>query len=247
MLSFFRSGRAEADLARVAIGAGAAYLEFVNDLLHPTLPLKDGHRIVGIVNWDATSGSAEHRSVHDFMVWRQELERAMRNTHEKRKDVNPQLGIGLAWHIRTVGGRTLIFHSGSTAGSRTVIGFDPDKRVGLVLLTNSPNFTDQRFFFDLLAPPVARTEVSVPEAILETYVGEYEVRPERFMTITLENGALYTQLTGQQKFQLFAESETEFFLKVVDAQLTFTKDAAGVVTGAVLYQNGNERPARKVK
>lgn len=52
----------------VAIGAGAAYLEFVSDLLHPTLPLKDGDRIVGIVNWDGSSGSAEQRSLHDFTV-----------------------------------------------------------------------------------------------------------------------------------------------------------------------------------
>ena len=47
-------------------------------------------------------------------------------------------------------------------------------------------------------------------------------------------------------FPLFAESETEFFLKVVDAQVTFTKNDAGEVDGLVLHQNGRDAPGRKV-
>ena len=57
----------------VAIGGGAAYLEFVNDLFRPTLPGRDGHRIIGIQNRDTAKGSVEHRSLHDFAVWRNEL------------------------------------------------------------------------------------------------------------------------------------------------------------------------------
>jgi len=30
---------------------------------------------------------------------------------------------------------------------------------------------------------------------------------------------------------MFAESETKFFLRVVDAQISFTKDDSGAVTG----------------
>lgn len=56
----------------VAIGAGAAYLEFVSDLLHPTLPVQDGHRVAGVVNWNAASGRAHHGSLHDFTQWRQD-------------------------------------------------------------------------------------------------------------------------------------------------------------------------------
>lgn len=45
---------------------------------------------------------------------------------------------------------------------------------------------------------------------------------------------------------MFAESEERFFLKVVDAQVTFTKDESGVVTGLILHQNGANQPGRKV-
>jgi hypothetical protein len=57
----------------MAIGAGASYMEFVADLLHPTLPFKDGHRIAGIVNWDVKTGTPTRKSLYDFTRWRGEV------------------------------------------------------------------------------------------------------------------------------------------------------------------------------
>jgi putative ABC transport system permease protein len=54
----------------LAIGAGAAYLEFVNDLYRPTLPFADGARLVGIQNRDLQTGSIEDRVAWDFVGWR---------------------------------------------------------------------------------------------------------------------------------------------------------------------------------
>ncbi len=54
----------------VSIGAGAAFMEFVTDLMHPTLPYKDGGRIAGIVNWDASTKQTNRRAMHDFLQWR---------------------------------------------------------------------------------------------------------------------------------------------------------------------------------
>jgi hypothetical protein len=48
-------------------------------------------------------------------------------------------------------------------------------------------------------------------------------------------------------FQVFGESETKFFYKVVDAQLTFVKDANGKVTGLILHQMGIDQRAIKTK
>jgi hypothetical protein len=61
--------------------------------------------------------------------------------------------------------------------------------------------------------------------------------------MTLENGQLMTQATGQPKFPLFAESETRFFLKVVDAEVDFVKDDKGAVTGLILHQGGRDMKA----
>ena len=42
-----------------AIAVGAGTFEFLTQLVHPTLPLDDGDRIVGIRLWDTPSGSAK--------------------------------------------------------------------------------------------------------------------------------------------------------------------------------------------
>ena len=55
-----------------------------------------------------------------------------------------------------------------------------------------------------------------------------------------EEGKLLAKLGQQPKFPIFAESETLFFYKVVDAQLEFVKNDKGEITGLVLHQNGRD-------
>ena len=57
-----------------AIAVGAAGFEFLTQMVHPTLPLDEGLRIVGIRNWDAAAGRVEDQAMHDFVTWREELE-----------------------------------------------------------------------------------------------------------------------------------------------------------------------------
>ena len=99
-----------------------------------------------------------------------------------------------------------------------------------------------------------RVEIQVAQAILETYVGEYELAPGRSFVVTREGSALFAQMTGRVKTPIFPESETSFFSKPVegraslpiDALVFFTKDESGAVTGIVLQQRGIELPGRKV-
>jgi len=70
--------------------------------------------------------------------------------------------------------------------------------------------------------------------------------PTANMTITLENGQLVSQMTGQGKIPLFAESETTFFPKVVNAEIEFPKDAAGQASQLILHQNGRNMTARRL-
>jgi hypothetical protein len=86
-----------------------------------------------------------------------------------------------------------------------------------------------------------RKEITLPVATLSKYVGTYEVAPGVNMMMRLVGDHLTTQLTGQGQIPVYAESDTKFFLKVVDAQVEFFTDASGAVTHAVMYQNGRER------
>ena len=57
----------------VAIGAGAAYFEFVSDFARPTLSFPGADRLVGIVNIDVASRSIQNRVTWDFDLWRRQL------------------------------------------------------------------------------------------------------------------------------------------------------------------------------
>jgi CubicO group peptidase (beta-lactamase class C family) len=94
----------------------------------------------------------------------------------------------------------------------------------------------------IAAEPVA---VAVDPAILASYAGTYELAPGFVLTVTSDGGRLFAEATGQSKVELFATSETEFFLKVVDARIVFVRNASGVVESLVLHQNGREIPAKR--
>ncbi len=92
-----------------------------------------------------------------------------------------------------------------------------------------------------------RTEATVDPKIYESYAGDYELTPNFILTIMSERGKLMAQASGQPKNELFPTSETEFFLKVVNAQITFLKNEQGQVTQLILHQNGRTMPAKKIR
>ncbi|HEX7192077.1 MAG TPA: DUF3471 domain-containing protein, partial [Thermoanaerobaculia bacterium] len=67
------------------------------------------------------------------------------------------------------------------------------------------------------------------------------------MAITRDGDRLYSQPTGQERLEIFAEGDRDFFLKDVDAQLTFVVDADGRVTGVTLHQGGKDMPAKRIE
>jgi len=55
---------------------------------------------------------------------------------------------------------------------------------------------------------------------------------------------LYAQATGQSKVAIYAESDTKFFFKVIDASMVFVKDDNGVVT-KMMFTQGRTIEAKK--
>jgi len=226
--------------------------------------LVKGHDQTGNVvsNWDiaALEGAGALRSkVNDLLKFiaantgpaESSLEEAMRVSHEVRNSFSGNMDIGLNWIILNTGDDKVIWHNGGTGGYHAFAGFDPDRGVGAVVLTNSSHDTDDigmhliNSNIPLREPPAERTEVEVSADILETYVGDYQLAPNFILTITVEDGTIWGQATGQSNFRIFPESETEFFYKVVDAKITFEVDESGSVAGLVLHQGGADMPAPK--
>ena len=90
-------------------------------------------------------------------------------------------------------------------------------------------------------------EIKLDPKILSEYEGSYQLTPQFAIKFTARDGRLFTQATGQPEFEVFASKKDEFFLNVVEAQVSFTRDADGKVTGMVLHQGGRNVPGTKAK
>lgn len=166
------------------------------------------------------------------------------------------LEVALGWHVLTAHGHEIIWHNGGTAGYRTFIGFDRAARTGVVVLSNAGTAAGPddigRHLLDpelpLLAPAKTQTQhtaVKIDSKLYDNYVGRYQLAPSAILTVSREDDHLFAQLTGQPRLEIFAEGEKNFFLKVVDAQLTFETGGQGKATAVVLHQNGvNQRAPR---
>ena len=231
--------------------------------------LAKGHDANGklVMNWDLLSlagAGALRSSVNDMLkfvaanmgVTKTNLYPTLEKTQLKRKETGTaDLSIAMGWHILSRFGTEIVWHNGGTGGYHSFIGFNKAKRLGVVVLSNSANDIDDigRHLLESQYPltkyvaPSERKAISVDPKILESYVGDYQLTPNLVVSITKEDDKMFLQVTGQQKVELFAESETNFFLKVADVQITFAKDDKGQVDHLVLHQNGQNIPAKKVK
>ena len=89
--------------------------------------------------------------------------------------------------------------------------------------------------------------IELEENIKASYAGKYKLNEQLGINITLKKGQLYIQVTGQPEFPMFAQTETIFFLKVVEATITFNKSKDGRIKSLILKQSGREFKAERIK
>ena len=95
--------------------------------------------------------------------------------------------------------------------------------------------------------PKEHKQVQVNTKQWDGYVGNYQLAPNFSIAITREGDHLFEQATSQPKSEIFPESDKDYFLKVVDAQLTFVTDAHGRATELILHQGGADQHAKRVE
>lgn len=86
----------------------------------------------------------------------------------------------------------------------------------------------------------------LPAEKLQRYVGRYELVPGFDITVSREGERLLAQATGQAALEIFAESETKFFYKAVDARLIFVVGPGGVAESLTLDQGGRQTPGKRL-
>ena len=96
--------------------------------------------------------------------------------------------------------------------------------------------------------PPERKPIMLDPKALEPYLGKYEFAPGAYTTVTMEGEALSWKPAGRAKSTLVPLSDTRFYSKENDAEMTFSKDEKGQVTGVVLRLGVcQESKARKVE
>lgn len=223
--------------------------------------LADGQP-VGNWDFDALAGAGALRSsavdlarfvAANLGLYKTDLYPVLQRTHQVRADTGEAgVEMALGWVVITPRGNAIICHGGGTGGYRSWVGFDPSRKVGVVVLSNS-NYESivGAIGVHLLAPqvelPRVKKAIAVAPSVLAAYTGTYELEPGVLADVTVENGTLLVQITGVPRYRAYPESETTFFIKVIDVQITFQKDAKGNVVGLVLHEEGKDYAAKKIK
>lgn len=91
-----------------------------------------------------------------------------------------------------------------------------------------------------------RTEVAINPGLFLQYEGFYRHPSGLTMTVSSEDGRFFLQLSGQPRVEMFAESETKFFLKVVPAQVTFSPNNDKQFNTLILHQGGHDTVASRI-
>jgi CubicO group peptidase (beta-lactamase class C family) len=259
------SGKSYEDLLQELI---CKPLEMANtgyDLALPILPHRaagydrDGNQIKNAAYLDMSqpfAAGALYSTVDDLAKFAQGLTAGKLLSNESFETLyRPVLNdYACGWVIQERDGHKLIWHNGGINGFQSMLLRFPDDDLCVVVLANVIPAKVEEIAFDLaklargeeLEKKQERKVAEIDLKILDDYVGNYRLSEDFVIAVTRDDDRLFAQATGQPKAELFPESETDFFLKVVDAQVTFVRNEAGKVTHLVLHQGGVDQKAEWV-
>ncbi len=158
------------------------------------------------------------------------------------------------WNVSELFGRKLISHGGGINGFVTYIARFPDDDACIIILSNLTASRTGQIYRDLAAIlfgeqyelPKEKKAVQIDPGLLDAYVGMYELEGDRSIKVFKEGDRIFAEFAGQGTAELFAESETKFFMKAADVEISFVKDDSGNVTRLIIHQGGEETSAKKV-
>lgn len=165
--------------------------------------------------------------------------------------IHNQMGIG--FELDGEGENARFNHTGWNEGFLSLANFYKHKGMGVVIMVNS---NEAAPMIPEIERAIAReynwpgffaeekVAVEVTTDLLDAYLGDYETASGLHLAVTQENGTLFLQPAGQPRIELYPESDTKFFMKVLDTKVTF-EVADGKGKGLVLLQAGGSIAAEK--
>ncbi|WP_179415908.1 serine hydrolase [Mucilaginibacter sp. E4BP6] len=161
----------------------------------------------------------------------------------------------LGCFIYDVDGVKYFSHEGEDAGFSAIYYGSVQGGNGVVVMVNSYNNTlmkevvnsvAQVYHFKGLNTSSAKKIIAVPDSVLQTYTGDYELEPGFILTISREGSQLFGKAGKQTKLPIYPEAKNKFFSIMANAEVEFVKNDQGVISELILYQGG-EHPAKRIK
>jgi len=155
-------------------------------------------------------------------------------------------------------------HTGGWEGFRTILAHFPEQKFGVIILSNlasfnpsdmankvtdiylADQFKDKKTSPDKPSVTAAPKEVKIAPTVFDAYVGSYQLADSSGVVLTFkrEGERYFTQATGESQLEIFPSSDSTFFLKAVEAQVTFHRLSNGKVHTMTLHQNGDTHANR---
>lgn len=235
----------------------------------------DNSYVTDVSRWEQNGDGGVFTSVEDLLLWDQNFYTPrvggvelpdLLQTPGMLAD-GEVLDYGLGLFMDTVQDVPVVLHGGAWGGYRAELVRVPSAHTSVAVLCNCGDSDPTNLAFDVLAlllpkqfgetghkpdeEQAARPEDLAAEfdpALFEAYEGDYEleIRPGFILTMMSEDGRYYTQATGQPAIEIVPSSDSTFFLKGVEATITFHREADGSVDRITLFQGGAVT-ARRVK
>ena len=176
---------------------------------------------------------------------------ALRLTQQQiNTDANNKMAMN--WMLAPLDAHFVHLHEGGTGGFSAFAAFDLETKRGVVILSDTALTSVGglsslgNHLLDSRLPLGKARKLKQPGAeLLKAIVGNYDLMPGMKMALTEKDGKLFTQASGQGKFEMGYDSAGDFYPLEFDATIRTQKKSDG--SYALLFlQGGGAFPLKKI-
>ena len=169
-----------------------------------------------------------HKAVHNnTLISADSKEKAFSNSNlNNGKPIN----YGYGWAINEINGSPMLEHGGGIFGYTTAGLYAPEENVYVIVLTNRDGSHPGEVALSMTAHALgkpysgAESAISLTDAQLKKWVGNYIFDDEVLRSVTFANGKLYSQREGNDKLEIFPLSENMFIFDNGTTSCEFTEE-----------------------
>ncbi|HEY4785684.1 MAG TPA: serine hydrolase [Bacteroidales bacterium] len=202
------------------------------------------------------SAGALFSTTEDLYKWDRELyKNTLVSDSSLKKIITPyKKNYGYGWFVDDFYSHKKVWHHGYIDGFCAVIVRFVDDNICIIILSNLINTPILQINNDIAAilfdkpyrNPDKIKAIKIDEEQIREYIGTYEINPTLKLDIKTLNNHLFSQTTGQGKFEIFQKEKDIFFTIDFESEISFERGDNGKIIGLIIHQNKNNTKAKKI-